>query len=189
MAIGGKIRQLRDKRGLSAQELAEKSGLGLDDVTAIEAGELSPPLGQIVALANALRVNLGDLLGDEAAAPYCIVRSEQGRPVSRFGKERDTAGGYSYTALGLGKQNRHMEPFLVTLEPGKGGKKTNEHGGEEMLLVLEGEVEVSLSGHTDILKPGDFIYYDSTLPHLVACHGDKPATLFAVIYSSQDVIL
>ncbi len=189
VAIGEKIRQLRDKKGLSLEQTAQRTEMSPELLADIEAGRVSPPLGQIVALANAFKVSLGDLFGDSADAPYCIVRKDERRQVSRFGEARDTAAGYSYQSLGFRKQNRHMEPFLVTLTPGQAPKEPNRHDGEEILFVLEGQVEVSLAGHTDILDPGDFIYYDSTLPHIVACHGEQPATLFAVIYARREMIL
>jgi quercetin dioxygenase-like cupin family protein len=55
--------------------------------------------------------------------------------------------------------------------------------------VLEGRVEVTLLDHRDILNPGDSIYYDSMLPHIVACHGDKPAKILAVIYAKREMII
>jgi quercetin dioxygenase-like cupin family protein len=54
---------------------------------------------------------------------------------------------------------------------------------------LEGQVEVRLADHTDILNPGDSIYYDSTLPHIVSCHGNDPATIFAVIYAKKEMLI
>ena len=65
----------------------------------------------------------------------------------------------------------------------------NHHIGEEFLFVLEGQVDVSLSGHTDVLNPGDSIYYDSSLPHAVSCHGDDPATIIAVIYARKEMMI
>jgi quercetin dioxygenase-like cupin family protein len=76
-----------------------------------------------------------------------------------------------------------MEPFLVTLEPASKKGMPYSHDGEEFLYVLEGRVEIQLGDHTDILEPGDCIYYDSTLNHHVACADDRPARIIAVIYA------
>ena len=78
---------------------------------------------------------------------------------------------------------------MVTLNPGEVPSEPNQHVGEEILFVLEGQVHVSLAGHTDILQPGDTIYYDSNLPHIVSCHGEQPARLFAVIYARKDMMI
>ncbi|MCF6180244.1 MAG: cupin domain-containing protein [Geopsychrobacter sp.] len=188
--IGKKIKDLREKKGLSLEQAAQKSDIPADILTALEADKASPPLGQIVSLANAFEVSVGEILGDSPDAPFCIVRNDDHTSVSHAGAKSGTSGGYSYESLGYKKQNRQMEPFLVTLTPSGAPHATpNEHVGEEILYVLEGRVEVSLAGHTDIFNPGDSIYYDSTLPHVVTCHGDKPAKLFAVIYAKKEMLI
>ncbi len=83
-----------------------------------------------------------------------------------------------------------MEPFLVTLTPSVSPQiEPNQHIGEEIIFVLEGEVEVSLLDKTEILNPGDSIYYDSTMPHVISCHGKEPATILAVIYAKDEMII
>jgi quercetin dioxygenase-like cupin family protein len=83
-----------------------------------------------------------------------------------------------------------MEPFLVTITPAD-AKQTepNQHIGEEILFVLEGKVEIRLLDQVEILNPGDSIYYDSTMPHVVSCHGPEPATMLAVIYAKEEMII
>jgi len=186
--LGDRIKNLRLKKELTIEGLAERSGLAAASISEMENHQLSPPLGDIVKLANSLHVSVGDLFGDSADAPFCIVRSGSRKSVSRFSSASRSAGGYSYESLGYQKQNRHMEPFLVTLTPTPVPQTVpNRHAGEEILFVLEGQVEVSLAEHTDILNPGDSIYYDSNLPHIVSCHGDRPARLMAVIYAEKEM--
>ncbi|NIP24444.1 MAG: cupin domain-containing protein [Phycisphaerae bacterium] len=184
--VGDSIKRFRTEKGLSLEALVQSSGLPATTITAIEEHETTPPLGQIVALASALNVSIGDLMDHSANAPFSITRNNGGPIVSRFG---ETSANYSYESLCGSKQNRQMEPFLVSLAPGNDPLEANQHVGEEILYILEGQVEVSLSGHVDILNPGDTICYDSTLPHIVRCHGDKPARLFAVIYAKKDLFL
>jgi quercetin dioxygenase-like cupin family protein len=79
-----------------------------------------------------------------------------------------------------------MEPFIVTLEPATvKASKTSAHDGEEFIFVLEGEMEVILGNHTDVLYPGDSIYYDSNIPHRVQCHQEKVTKILAVLYTSS----
>lgn len=83
-----------------------------------------------------------------------------------------------------------MEPFLVTLNPVSGeDAESNQHIGEEFIFVLEGQVKISLLDHEDILHPGDSIYYDSNVPHIISCHGNQPATILAVIYAKEEMII
>jgi len=190
MDIGAKIKGLREKKGLTLEQVAENAAIPATILAAIEAHTTTPPLGQIVSLANVFDVSIGEILGGSSDSPFCIVRGDERKAVDRLASSARTSGGYSYESLGHKKQNRHMEPFLVTLSPSGAPHTTpNQHVGEEILFVLEGQVEVSLAGHTDIFNPGDSIYYDSALPHVVTCHGDKPATLFAVIYARKDMLI
>ena len=90
-----------------------------------------------------------------------------------------------YEALGLDKKDRRMEPFIVTLEPATvKTSKNSAHEGEEFIFVLEGEMEVILGDHTDVLYPGDSIYYDSAIPHRVQCHQEKVTRILAVLYAA-----
>lgn len=187
--IGDRIRKLRLKRELSLEELAKKTTLSPTVLAKIEEHAVSPPLGTMILLAKALQVPLGDIFGDHADSPYCIVRSDDQNSASRFGSTGGRSG-YNYKSLGRQKQNRQMEPFLVTLTPTESPlAEPNQHEGEEILFVLEGQVKVQLADHTDILNPGDSIYYDSNLPHVVACHGEQPAKIFAVIYAEKEMLI
>jgi len=131
-----------------------------------------------------LNVKVGDFLGETEGEPFTIVRKDERKMVSRFASMEGVKYGYSYESLGFDKKDRHMEPFIVTLEPATvKAAKTSVHEGEEFIFVLEGEMEVILGNHTDILYPGDSIYYDSTIPHKVQCHQDKVTRILAVIYA------
>ena len=78
---------------------------------------VSPPLGNLVSLARVFEIPMGDFFGESGDSPYCLVRSDARKTVSRFNSADGTSGGYSYESLGQQKKNRHMEPFLVTLTP------------------------------------------------------------------------
>ncbi len=71
---------------------------------------------------------------------------------------------------------------MVTLLP-TDVQEVSQHDGQEFIFVLEGEMEVNIGEkYRDILRPGDAVYYDSTTPHLVKAHGNRPAKILAVLY-------
>lgn len=189
MSVGEKIKSLRIEKRMSPADLAGQSGMAEADLAKVEGNELAPPLGMIINLAKVLAVPVGDLFGDSGDSPFCIVRSDDGAAVSRFSSNAKSCG-YTYQGLGQQKRNRQMEPFLVTLNPKEGQEVlANEHIGEEFIYVLEGKVEVSLLDHKDILSPGDSIYYDSNVPHIISCHGEQPAKILAVIYAKEEMVI
>ncbi len=182
--VGEKIKALREQKGLSLKELADLTGFSTALLSQMENHLVSPSLGTIIKMARALSVRVGDFLGETEGEPYAIVRKEERKKVSRFASKDGVKYGYSYESLGFEKKDRHMEPFIVTLEPATvKTAKTSVHEGEEFIFVLEGEMEVILGNHTDILYSGDSIYYDSTIPHRVQCHQDKITRILAVLYA------
>lgn len=172
--VGEKIKALRERKGLSLKEVADLTGFSTALLSQMENHLVSPSLGTMIKLANALDVRVGDFLGETQGEPFAIVRKDERKSVSRFASKEGVKYGYSYESLGYAKKNRHMEPFIVTLEPATvKTAKTSVHEGEEFIFVLEGEMEVIFGNHTDVLYPGDSIYYDSTIPHRVQCHQEK----------------
>ncbi|GAB4256220.1 MAG: XRE family transcriptional regulator [Deferrisomatales bacterium] len=184
MPVGQRIKAVRERAGLSLQALAERTGYSSALLNQIENHLVSPPLGALGKIAQALEVKIGDLWGETGGEPYTIVRKGDRRQVSRFASKEGVAYGYTYESLGFGKKERHIEPFLITLEPPTVKEpKPSVHEGEEFLFVLSGRMEVQLAGHTDVLEPGDSIQYDAAVPHRVSCHGGEPAQVLAVIWT------
>jgi len=62
--FGARVRQLRDERGYSQEELAERAGLHRNYVGGVERGERNVALENIIKLAKALSVTPGDLFSD-----------------------------------------------------------------------------------------------------------------------------
>ncbi len=184
LQIGEKIKRFREDHALTLKDMAKRTGLSTAVLSQIENHLISPPLGTLIRITQALELRPGHFFDQHPDKPFTIVRTEERRPVSRFASKRGIQYGYSYESLGHDMKDRHMEPFLVTLEPATlASPKPAAHDGEEFLFVLEGEMEVTLGDHSDVLQPGDAIYYDSKIPHLVQCKGGEKALILAVIYS------
>ena len=183
--VGEKIKALRESKGLSLRDVAETTGFSTALLSQMENHLISPSLGTMTKLAVAFGVKVGDLLGEDHEEPFSIVRKDERKKISRFASKDGVKYGYVYEALGLDKKDRRMEPFIVTLEPATvKTSKNSAHEGEEFIFVLEGEMEVILGDHTDVLYPGDSIYYDSAIPHRVQCHQEKVTRILAVLYAA-----
>ncbi len=186
--VGEKIKKLREEKGVSLQEFAEKSGFSSALLSQIENHMVSPPLGTLIKLSKALGVEIGYFFEDVREAPYTLVRHNERKNISRVASKMGKKYGYSYESLAFDKKGRHMEPFLVTLEPSTvKDQHLYSHEGEEFIFVLEGKMSVQLADHTDILEPGDSIYFDSIMPHRVECVDEKETIIVAVIYAGKEV--
>jgi transcriptional regulator with XRE-family HTH domain len=182
-AVGERIRNLRELQGLSLSDVSKRTGLSEEMLESIEADAVAPPLGTLTKLARALEMKMGYLLTRGEPKPFAITRKDERKPVSRHAAQQQEKYGYSYLSLAPDMRDRNMEPFLVTLAPTTEEMPGSVHGGEEFLYVLDGEMEVIVGEHREVLYPGDAIYYDSSVPHLVKCHRDEPTRILAVLFA------
>ena len=184
--VGDHIRQFREARGVTLQELAGRTGFSAALLAQIENRMVSPPLGTLVKIANAFDTTVSAFIGGKEEREFSIVRKEDRTTVSRVGLKDGGRPGYTYEALGVGKAGRKMEPFLVRLRPllDRNAARSS-HEGEEFLFVLSGKVEVFLDRYSDVLSEGDCIYYNSTIPHHVHSTEEQEALILAVIYQGR----
>ena len=183
LEVGNRMRQLRERQGLSLKELSRLSGVEEDTLSRIESGDLQPQLGTVLKLAKSLEGDLGSLISGEGEKPYAITRKSERKQVVRSGSPESEQTQYAYKSLAPEVRGRHMEPLLVRLQPNP-DEEPSVHQGEEFIFVLEGNVLLQMGQERFELEPGDSAYYQSTHPHLVTALEDS-ATILAVIYEDK----
>jgi transcriptional regulator with XRE-family HTH domain len=72
--FGERLRRLRTWRGYSQQLLAQNSGLTRDYIAKLEAGRMSPGLLRLWDIADALGIQLPELLGDKLPESWAGAR-------------------------------------------------------------------------------------------------------------------
>jgi quercetin dioxygenase-like cupin family protein/ribosome-binding protein aMBF1 (putative translation factor) len=183
--IGIRVKKARESLCLSLFDLYLRTDIGAEMLSQIEAGRIVPPLGAVIKLAKALDLKMGYLISGEEEKAFTIVRGDDRKVTYRHDPRKEEHYGYTYESLAPHKTNRCMEPFLITLEPSETEEERSTHDGQEFIFVVHGEMEVRLGEEMHILEPGDSIYYDSTVPHLVKCHGKKSTKILAVLYAGK----
>jgi len=183
--MGKRIKEAREDLGLSLFDLYLRTNVTVDQLSQIEEGKVSPPLGTVIKLAKALDLTIDHLISGEEGEDYTIVRKNNRKVISRYDARREKHYGYEYESLAPHKTDKHMEPFLVTLEPSETAEERSTHDGQEFIFVLQGKMEVRLRENIHLLEPGDSIYYDSTVPHLVKCHRQETTKILAVLYTGK----
>lgn len=180
--IGKRIQFYREKQKLTIEDLASRTVLAEDFIRAIEDDDMYPSLRPLVKLARALGVRLGTFLDDQVSSDPLIVRMaerEEELTMHPDGKEP----GVKFHSLGKGKTDRHMEPFFIELLPeSKKDETLSSHEGEEFIVVHSGEVRIKYGQEESVIAAGDSIYFNSIVPHNVACAGDVKAEIYAVLY-------
>ena len=185
--LGQKIKNLRQKKGLTLQQVAVKASLSEPVLVQIEGEVVAPPVATLLKIARAMNVNIGYFFQDQDAEKRAVVvpKSDRKRVFRRIHEDPSKVG-YYYESLAYPKADKHMEPFHVAFEV----KEKEDlifltHKGEEFIYVLDGQLEFNYENEIYSLSPGDSLYFDSTLPHAFRAVGKKQATAIDVIYASE----
>ena len=182
VSVGDRIKKIRQNKKLTLADLAEKTGFSPALLSQLENHLISPPIGTLIRLAKGLEVALGELIFGRGEKDFTIVGQNERRVVSRYASRGGVSYGYMYEALSPEFKGGHMVPFMVTLEPVDTPNKPSSHEGEEFIMVLEGEMELTLGEFREILTPGDCVYYHSSITHLVTCTKGRQTRILAVIF-------
>lgn len=184
--VGAKIKGLRESKNLSTEEIAERSGLSVSQIESIENEQYLPSLGPLIKIARALGVRLGTFLDDNDALGPVVCRAEERERDSSISFSNDTASArkhMEYHPLAKQKAGRHMEPFIIDVQPSEDADFTlSAHEGEEFIYVMSGELEIEYGKEKYTLKEGDSIFYDSIVKHHVHGAPGKSAKILAVVY-------
>lgn len=179
--IGRRLKSLRKEKGLSLDELGQRTGFDANLLTQIENNEVYPQLGTIIKLSKALDAAFGQILCGTGDKPYVVTRVKERKPVSRSTSQKGTQHVYSYKGLAPEVVGRHMEPLIVQLHA-QAAKEISSHDGEEFVYVISGTVLLELGEDRYELEPGDSAYYLSQTPHWISAKQEE-ATILAVIYN------
>lgn len=181
LKISRKIRQIRLKNNLTLEKVAERTGFTKSYLSMIESGKKSPPIASLSKIAKALHVDIAAFFEEKKPEDRIIVvRKRERKTVVRNG----TIFGYRYESIAPAKRQKKMEPFVITLPSHSREGNRFDHEGEELLYVLEGETNFFYGDKKYLLKKGDCIYFDSSIPHRGEGVGTKPAKALVVIYTS-----
>ena len=184
--IGSKIKSIRETKNLSLEEIAESSGLSTEQIMSIESDENLPSLGPLIKIARALGVRLGTFLDDSDALGPIVCRAadrEKDSSISFSNGSTDARKHMEYHPLAQQKAGRHMEPFVIDINPEDNPDfQLSAHEGEEFIYVMQGEIEIVYGKETYTLKEGDSIFYDSIVKHHVHGAPGKSAKILAVVY-------
>ncbi len=169
--LGKTVQRLRKAYNLSLSELSEQSGVAKSIISQIERNETNPTLATIWRLAQALDVSIERVLQGAGDEPF-LEKSTKGETpilVSDDGKCR-------LAIIGWIKTVEWLQWYSFQADPG-GALESEAHqrGSVECLSVLEGALEVEVSGVIETAQAGETLRYRSDRPHVIRNIGKKPA--------------
>jgi transcriptional regulator with XRE-family HTH domain len=179
--VGSRLREERERRGISLRELARRVGVSPSLVSQIELDRVNPSVSTLYALVTDLGMTMGDVFDDNAqeAPPPSASTPDHGlvtfpdtRPVI------DLASGVRWERL-----TPHTDPeieFLHVVYPVGGESCPADalltHGGREYGYVTSGMLGVRVGFDEYELGPGGSIGFDSSSPHRLWTIGDEPVS-------------
>ena len=186
--MAARIKELREIVGLSVAEMAEKTDVTEKDYIAAENGKTDLNFAFIYRCANAFGVDVTDII--EGHSPtlrsYTLTRRGAGQRI-------DNAHGMTYFNLAPAFRKRIAEPLYVKSVYSEAAQnraiEVTTHKGQECDIVISGHLKVRVGDHTEVLGPGDTIYYDSSTPHgMIAVNGEDCCFYAIVLNPTGDPI-
>jgi quercetin dioxygenase-like cupin family protein len=183
-SLGSKIKDYREFRQISRSELALKANLDENQLEYIEEKGIVPSLGHLIKITRALGVRIGTFLDDQDQIGPVIVRAGKEKSSVSFSTKSESSREHlSFYSLAQDKSGRHMEPFMIDIEPSAHSDyKLSSHEGEEFIYVLKGKVEINYGKEVYLLNEGDSIYLDSIVAHNVHAAANQKAKILGVVY-------
>ncbi|MFD0713752.1 helix-turn-helix domain-containing protein [Paenibacillus sp. GCM10027626] len=169
---GQKLRTIRKQRGLTMQQLAETANVSTGQISQIERGQVIPTLVLFWKLCKVLDVPLHVFFeGDDVQVDeQIVVRKDQRKQI--FFPNSNVVY-HSLTPHNKGE----LDFLLIEIQPGEehGKEQQVSHAGEECGFVQSGELTVLLGEKRYVLKEGDSISFQSSVPHRFINEGAEPS--------------
>lgn len=156
MTLGLKLKTLRELKGYTLKQTAERTGLSIGFISQVERGQTDPSLSSLKKLANTLGVKLGDLFEQDTAV-HVLVKKGEGNILQINSSVHCELLAASFT--------KSMEPMIKFISPGGESGLVDPHSGEEFIWVIEGTLQVSLGDTTYVLSEGDSVFFQANQTH------------------------
>ena len=180
--VGGNLRRLRTRRGLSLERLAQISGVSRAMLGQIELGQSAPTINVLWKIARALEVTFSALISARTQSGALVLRSAESKILTS--KDRS----FSSRALFPFDEPRRVEFYELRLSVG-GVEDADAHapGTSENLVVTQGTVEIDVAGETHRLNTGDSITFEADAVHAYRSTGKTEAVMYLVMTYAEEI--
>ncbi len=166
MNLGERIKQMRNQKGLTQKELADRCELTKGYISQLENDLNSPSIATLTDILAALGSNLAEFFREETEEKIVYSKNE-------FIEKNEN--GVLWNWLIPNAQKNMLEPVLVELAEGASTAGDIPHEGEEFGYVLEGKIAVVLGNKHHLCKKGEAFYYPAGKPHSIINKGKGKA--------------
>ncbi len=178
--VAARIKELREVTGLSVEEMASRTGTTPAEYLECEAGNRNLSIAFLYHCTLSFGVDMGDLVAGRSPKlrSYALTRKGQGQRI----EEAHNMVGFN---LAADFRNRIGLPLYMDL-PYRAEAETQpipltSHEGQECDIVIKGHMRIQIGDHTEVLHPGDCIYYDSATPHGMIAAAGEDCAFYAIV--------
>ena len=179
-----RIRELRLISGISVEEMARRTDTTVEEYIQCEEGNRNLSIAFLYRCVLIFGVDMGDLL--EGRSPklrsYALTRKGEGQRI----EEAHNMVGFN---LAPDFRNRIALPLYMKVQYREEAQQEpiplTTHEGQECDIVIKGHLKIQIDGHTEVLGPGDCIYYDSAKPHGMIAVGGEDCSFYAIVLSNS----
>ena len=168
MDIGNKLKELRVLKGLTQEELADRSELSKGFISQLERNLTSPSITTLMDILQCLGTSIGEFFNE--APDEQIVFGKQ----DYFVKE-DTEYKNEIKWIIPNAQKNTIEPIYLTLQAGGSTCPDTPHEGEEFGFVLSGNITLHLGDTKHKIKKGQSFYFKPKANHYISNNGKTVA--------------
>ncbi|TFI42469.1 helix-turn-helix domain-containing protein [Rhodococcus sp. 1R11] len=191
--LGARLREARQRRGLSLRSLANALGVSASLVSQVEMGKTQPSVATLYAMASHLEVSLDDLVGNDVATDHRGVTNGLNSKIDAVQRKKDNPliemeNGVQWERMAYAPGGP-ADSLLVTYQPGACSSvdgKMMRHSGIEYAYLLEGELTLNLEFDVVTLSTGDSLCFDSTRPHMYSNRGTVKARGLWTVVGRRD---
>lgn len=158
MDIGFKIKELRVTRGLTQEELADRSELSKGFISQLENNLTSPSIATLTDILQCLGTDLKNFFGDDEDNQVIFGKED-------YFEKDDNELNNNIKWIIPNAQKNLMEPILLTLGEDGSTYPDNPHEGEEFGYVLSGTVKIVIGNKSFVAKKGESFYYEAKYKH------------------------
>ena len=159
LIIGNKLKDIRNKRNLSLDEVTKLTGVSKAMLGQIERGQSNPTVSTLWKIATGLKVSFS-LFIDENQDDLKVIYQNDISPIIEDNNRMKLYPIFPFDA------NKGFEIFTIELEPGCNHISTPHNDGvEEYIIVTEGQIEININDEKFILQKGNSIRFMANKPH------------------------
>jgi len=164
--IAPRLRQLRQKKGITLEALATATGISKSTLSRLESGQRKPSLELLLPLAAALGIALDEIVSSPRVEDPRVLQ-----------KSTRTDG---RVLTPLSQQPGEPQAFKITIPADDVTAVLRTHGGYEWIYVLQGRLRLVLGDHDILMGPGEAAEFDTKNPHWFGASGNGPVEILSM---------